>query len=239
LFTPHPTKLGKVKTESFKSETQAIDRRDTLNHIHETSKKTLKTEKCTVNDALTFWVEKKASTLVSSVKEVPRAKYIGAVIGNIRLSDLDEAHYEKLFLHIKHDDTRSISTDRGIDAYFITLRTALNFSKKKRKLLTFPAFDDFIRGKYEPRDRIATEAELKELLKACFVVKGGKDRKHLAIIIEWLHETACRSGELKTIRVKDIDLEAGIVKIRQSKRKRERKRSIGIAVFHHAFKKLF
>lgn len=216
---PHPDKIGKVKTESFHKESDAIPRRDTLNAYHETERRLLKTEKWTVGTVFDFWVEKKASLLASSVKEVPRARYISNAIGTVRIADLEDDHYEKLLKHIKNDETRSVKSARGFDAYFITLRTALNYAKKKNKIRAFPALDDFINNDYEPRDRVASEAEMEELRKACFFVKGGRDRKHLASIITWLHETACRSGELKTIRVADIDLDAGIVKIRQSKRK--------------------
>lgn len=219
VIYPHPDKIGKLKTDSFRTETEAIDRRDSLNALHDTERKLLKTEQWTVGTVLDFWVDKKASQLVSSVKETPRAEYIKGVIGGVKIADLDEEHYEKLHRHIKSDKTRRVKTDRGLDAYFVTLRTALNYSKRKNKIRTFPALDDFINSDYEPRERVVSDEEFEELVAACHVVKGGRDRAHLATILVWLHETAARSGELKTIRVGDIDLDKGIVRIRQSKRK--------------------
>ena len=241
---PHPDKVGKTKTETFRKETEAVDRKDSLNALHETERRSLKTEQWTVNKVLSFWVEKKASGLVSSVKEVPRAEYIGGcpkpckkrkdepelndqpkhvchsgVIGGVKIADLDEDHYEMLLRHIKADKTRRVKTDRGFDAYFVTLRTALNYAKRKNKIRAFPALDDYINGDYDPRERVVSVDEFEELVNACHVKKGGRDRSHLASILVWLHETACRSGELKTIKVGDIDLEKGIVRIRQSKRK--------------------
>jgi len=216
---PHPDKIGETKQESFRTETEAVDRRDSLNALHETERNLLRFEQWTVGTVLDFWVDKKASKLVSSVKEKPRAEYIKGVIGGVKIADLDEEHYEKLLRHIKADKTRRVKTDRGFDAYFVTLRTALNYAKKKNKIRTFPAFDDFITADYEPRERVVSDDEFEELINACHVVKGGRDRAHLASILVWLHETACRSGELKTIKVGDINIDAGTVRIRQSKRK--------------------
>lgn len=219
VYYPHPHHLKKIKSESFIKYHEAVDRCAEINARYKQSKQSLKSEDWTISDALAFWVDKKATKLAGASKEIPRAHYISSVIGNVRLVDLTEDDYEKLYFYIKQDDTRKIKTKRGFDAYFVTLRTALNYCKKKNKIVHFPALDDFIENDYEPRDRVATQDELKALYDACLVVKGGRDRKHLATIITWLHETACRSGELKTIRVGDIDIDKGIVKIRQSKRK--------------------
>ena len=216
---PHPDKIGEIKQKSFRTETEAIDYRDSLNGFHETERNLLKYEQWTVGTVLDFWVEKKVSKLASSVKEKPRAEYIKDVIGGVKIADLDEEHYEYLLRHIKTDKTRRVKTDRGFDAYFVTLRTALNYAKKKNKIRSFPALSVFITADYEPRERVVTDEEFQELIDACYVVKGGRDRAHLATILIWLHETACRSGELKTIKVGDIDLDKGIVRIRQSKRK--------------------
>jgi integrase len=219
VYYPHPHRLNKIKSESFTGFPEAVERCNELNARHKQNKQTLKTEDWTISDALAFWVDKKASKLAGATKEVPRTEYIAVVIGDVRLADLTEEHYEKLSEYIKQDNTRRITTVRGLDAYFVTLRTALNYCKTKSKVVHFPALNDFIENDYDPRDRVATQDELKALYDACYVVKGGRDRKHLATIITWLHETACRSGELKTIRIKDIDIDAGLVKIRQSKRK--------------------
>jgi len=215
---PHPEKVGKVKTETFRTETSAIARRDSLNALHATErKKQLKAEQWTVATVLDIWVREVASGLASSVKEVPRAEYIKRVIGSVRISDLTREHYQALLEHIRNDKTRKTKSERGFEAYLITLRTALNHSKDEIK--SFPKFRGLIKGDYEPRERVLSEDELSRLLEACHVKKGGRDRRHLESIIIWLHETACRSGELKTIRVKDIDIANSVVFIRQSKRK--------------------
>lgn len=70
-------KVGKKKTETFRKETEAVDRKDSLNALHETERRFLKTKQWTVGTVLSFWVEKKAGGLASSVKELPRAEYIG------------------------------------------------------------------------------------------------------------------------------------------------------------------
>ncbi|PYT01722.1 MAG: hypothetical protein DMF63_02430 [Acidobacteria bacterium] len=215
---PHPDRIGRIKTETFRTETEAIDRRDSLNALHESDrKKQLKAEQWTLATVLDVWVKEVANDLASSIKEVPRAEYIKGVLGSVRVADLTKDHYRALLDHIRNDKTRRTKSERGFEAYFVTLRTALNHSKDEIK--SFPKFKGFIKGNYDPRDRVASEAEMDELYTACYFEKGGRNREHLATIITWLHETACRSGELKTIRVGDIDLERGIVKIRQSKRK--------------------
>ena len=113
---PHPAKIGEIKQKSFRTETEAVDYRDSLNALHETERKVLKYQQWTVGTVLDFWVEKKASNLASSVKEKPRAEYIKGVIGDVTIADLDEEHYEKLLRHIKGDKTRRVKTDRGFDA---------------------------------------------------------------------------------------------------------------------------
>lgn len=100
----------------------------------------------------------------------------------------DEEHYEKLLRHIKTDKTRRVKTDRGFDAYFMTLRTALNYAKRKNKIRAFPALDDFINGDYETREHVVTDDEFEELINACHVKKAGRDRAHLASITFWLHK---------------------------------------------------
>src|SRR5436190_14281297 len=130
---PHPENLGKIKTETFRLESKAITRRNTLNAIHETERNLLKSEHWTVGTAFDYWIERRASKLASADKEIPRANYISGVIGSVRIVDLDDAHYEKLYRHIKGDPTRGVKSERGYDVYFITLRTALNYARKKRK----------------------------------------------------------------------------------------------------------
>jgi integrase len=217
---PHPDRLKKLKTETFRTETEAIAKRDELNAKYNKHETEADIENWTIADTIDFWIRKKANKLISADKEVARANYIKNIIGEIFLYDLKERHYEKLSEYIQQDETRRTKTNRGYDAYFITLRTALNYTKSKYPKVSFPALSDFILNDYEARERIATEDELQKLYDACFTLKSGQDRRHLAIIITWLHETSCRSGELKTIKVKDIDLDKGIVKIRQSKRKK-------------------
>lgn len=220
VIYPHPTKAGKSKTETYRTEAAAIDRTNELNAIHKANKKQLQFEHWTIADALDFWLTDHAFKLASYKSEKSQAEWLKGVIGDVPLSDFGEEHCKAIAVELEEDDYIRAKEGRGRQSYFITLRTALNYCKGEGIITTFYNISKkFIDGTYESRDRVATPEEMQELLNACNVVKGGRNRAHLASIIEWLHETACRSGELKTIRVGDIDLDKGIVRIRQSKRK--------------------
>lgn len=217
---PHPTKVGKTKTETFRTESEAIERTNQLNNIYKTNKNQLQYDEWTITDALDFWLEDHAFKLASYKAESSQAKWLKGVVGDVLLSEFGDKHCRMIQHQLNEDEYIRAKPGRGQQSYFITLRTALSYCKGERIISSFYNISKkYIDGKYESRDRVATKEEIAELIKACSVVKGGKDRAHLAPIIEWLHETACRSGELKTIRVKDIDLENGIIRIRQSKRK--------------------
>jgi integrase len=221
VIYPHPTKVGKVKTETYRTESEAIDRTNELNAIHKTNKKQLQFEHWTIADALDFWLTDHAVKLASYKAEKSQANWLKGVIGEVKLSDFGKEHCDIIETQLEEDDYIRAKAGRGRQSYFITLRTALNYCKGEGIITTFYNISKkFIDGRYESRDRVATKEEMKELLEACKVIKGGRNREHLAPVIEWLHETACRSGELKTIRVGDIDLDRGFVKIRQSKRKK-------------------
>ncbi|PYT01371.1 MAG: hypothetical protein DMF63_00545 [Acidobacteria bacterium] len=249
---PHPTRAGKLKTETFKSRTEAIDRVDTLNALHKQSEELLETEHWTVNHVLAFWKEKRASKQVDSGTVEQQAEYIGGclhnpadkpanhvchsgVLGAVAVNQLRDSHYEQLDNHLRRDKTRKVRSESGYSRYFKTFRAALYFAKKKNKIQGFPALSDFIDEDYEPRDRTASPEEIERLRAACYVTENAKgkphkDRKHLDAIITWLHETACRSGELKTLKVGDINIDEGFVLIRQSKRKKAVKpRKCGIS----------
>ncbi len=245
---PHPTQAGKVRTQTFDTETKAIDRVDTLNAMHKASTELLETEHWTVKHVLDFWKEKKA-VKQADVKEkvndkgeaeytgtaINQAKYIASVLGSVAVNQLRESHYEELDKFLRKDKTRKVRSEEGYSRYFKTFRAALSFAKKKNKIQGFPSFSDFIDEDYEPRDRVATEKEIERLRAACYVTendkgKSHKDRRHVDGIITWLHETACRSGELKTLKVGDINIDEGFVWIRQSKRKKAVKpRKCGIS----------
>jgi integrase len=232
---PHPMRAGKLKTETFKSETEAIDRVDTLNRLHRQSTELLETEHWTVKHVLDFWKEKKASKQVDSGTVEQQADYIASLLGGVPMNQLRDSHYEQLDSYLRSDKTRKVRSEGGYSRYFKTFRAALYFAKKKNKIQGFPALSDFIDEDYEPRDRVATREEIERLRAACYVIenengRSHKDRKHLDGIITWLLETACRSGELKTIRVADINVDDGFVWIRQSKRSRAVKpRKCGIS----------
>jgi len=246
---PHPTLAGKVKTETFRSELEAIDRVATLNALHKQSTELLETEHWTVKHVLDLWKEDKGidqADVKVKVNEVTgekeyagtainQADYIIKVLGAVRVNQLRGSHYKQLDDYLRKDKTRKVRSEEGYGRYFKTFRSALNYAKDENKLQGFPALKKYIDEDYEPRDRVATEEEIARLKAACYVTenekgKPHKDRKHLDGIITWLHETACRSGELKTIKVSDIHLDEGIVLIRQSKRKKTVKpRKCGIS----------
>lgn len=220
MIYPHPNKVGKVKTETYRTEAEAIDRTNDLNAIHKSNKKQLQFEHWTIANALDFWLTDHAVKLVSYKSEKSQADWLRGVIGDVSLSDFREEHCKAIAVELEEDDCIRAKEGRGRQSYFITLRTALNYCKGEGIITTFYNISKkFIDGTYESRDRVLEADEFEELINACHVVKGGRDRAHLASILIWLHETACRSGELKTIKVGDIDLDKGIVKIRQSKRK--------------------
>ncbi len=217
---PNLETLG-VKKESFRIKEDALKRLDTLNN---TARTLLKCEDWTVEDVLHLWQTKKLITLRSETRERCKLPIITKHLGAIKVADLSEENIIRFKNVLKKE--KSVRTVNG---YLVTLRTALNYAKRKGMVRNSPDISEHVDSALEiKRESVITPEEFERLLEACSVKKSGRSRTHLVPYLLWLHETGCRTGELARIEVKDIHLERGIVRIWSGKAKRPVQRECGI-----------
>lgn len=216
----NPITLG-LKKESYRTQDEAERRIEELNSATTT---TVVYSEWTVAHALELWETRKMVKLKSAKIEAYKVRIIKKHIGHVLLSALMEEHIFKLKKIIEKG--RAVRT---VNAYLVTLRTALNYAKRKGVIERFPDISEYIETTLETkRDRVATAEEFERLLRACSVKKSGRAREHLYSYLLWLHETGMRTGELKKVQVKDIDLERGLVRVWSGKSKRPVQRECGI-----------
>lgn len=217
---PNPKGLN-LKKESFRSQQEAEERVKELSEVAPTS---LEYHDWKISDVLDHWETKRLVKLRSEKIEKYKIRIIKEQLGEIKVSNFTEEHLARFKGFLQ--DGRSVRT---VNAYLVTLRTALNYAKRKGICKAFPDVSEHIESSLEvKRDRSATSGEFEALLKACYIKKSGRNREHLMPFILWLHETGCRTGELKKIQLKDIDLERGVVRIWSGKSKRPAQRECGI-----------
>lgn len=219
----NPDSLG-VKKESYRSEEDAMKRVEALKKLPSNE---LRYASWTVKDAANFWEEKKLCNLKSKRVELIRTTVIKKLLGDIKLSDLSETHISRFKGFLQKEKVR---TPRTVNSYLVTLRTLLNYAKRKGVCEKVPDISEYIDSALEvKRDRVLTPEEFERLLAACHIKNGGgRARVHLIPYLLWLHETACRTGELAKVEAKDIDLDRGLVRIWSGKSKRAVQRECGI-----------
>ncbi len=216
----NPCRQGNKK-ESFSRLEDAQQRVKELSNLSQT---TLQFQDWTVRDILELWETKRLIKLRSEKIERYKTRIIKEQLGDIKVSKFTEEHITGFKLWLERG--RSVRT---ANAYLVTLRTAFNYARRKGVCSTFPDISEHVEASLEvKRDRSATPEEFESLLNACSIKKSGRDRMHLYPFLLWLHETACRTGELKKVQVRDIDLVRGVVRLWSGKSKRPVQRECGI-----------
>jgi integrase len=107
------------------------------------------------------------------------------------------------------------------------LRTMLNFAKRSGWITRnpFELGDPLISTADEAkRERILTREEEARLLAAC-----GEQRKHLRPILICALDTALRQGEIFQLKWSDVDLDAGVIRVRATTTKTMKSRTVGVS----------
>lgn len=111
---------------------------------------------------------------------------------------------------------------RAVNAHLVRLRALFNQAAADEVIATAPSFAKLIETSKETSRKLTIELDEHErLLSVCDEADkdGNLIRGHLKLILIGLHELGCRRAELHQIRVSDIDLDAGHVKVWEAKRK--------------------
>jgi integrase len=107
------------------------------------------------------------------------------------------------------------------------LRNIFNFAKRKGWItrnpfeLGEPLISMAAEGK---RDRVLTRDEEARLLAAC----DTKQRAHLKPMLICAMDTGLRKGEIFKLKWKDVDLTVGVIRLRATTTKTEKKRTVGV-----------
>jgi integrase len=135
-------------------------------------------------------------------------QYIRPRLGNVRLKDLRPAHVEKLLRELAVDDEgrpRSGATLRRVHA---TLRSALASAVRRRLVPYNAAADVDLPRTQRPKVHPWEPEELGRFL-------DSLDGHPLAAVFELIAATGLRRGEALGLRWGDVDLDKGILVVRQ------------------------
>ncbi len=157
------------------------------------------------------------------------------LIRSISHSDLEHFKNERLALPTWRGDKRSYA---DVNRDLQILRTILNFAKRQGWLpvTPFERGESLINTAHErKRDRVLSRDEETRLLVAC----DRPTRQHLKSIIIALVDTALRRGELQGIVWSDVDLDAGVIRVRTMLAKTAKPRTVPITSrLRHELKRL-
>ncbi|HYE72669.1 MAG TPA: site-specific integrase [Blastocatellia bacterium] len=145
-------------------------------------------------------------------------------IKHITHSDLEQFKLQRLSQKTWRGDVRS-HADVNCDLQLMPI--VLNFARKQQWLVKSP-FDhgsSLINTAHEKhRDRVLTRDEEARLLLAC----ETKSRQHIRPILIALLDTALRRGKALSLRWSDVDLEAGVIRVRATIAKTAKSRVVPI-----------
>ncbi len=171
----------------------------------------------TVATYLTAWLEQKRinglrpTTLQGYSQHI--ADYLAPYLGHLRLKDLHPGHVEQLLNTLlsehpvrgKKRPAMSAATVRRVHA---TLRSALAAAKKKRLISFNPAIDVELPAHRRPKAQPWEPAEL-----GAFLDHVATDR--FGTLFEVIATVGLRRGEAIGLRWADVDLERGVIYVRQ------------------------
>lgn len=146
------------------------------------------------------------------------------LIRSISHSDLEQFKNDRLALPTWRGDKRSYA---DVNRDLQTLRIVLNFAKRQGWLpvTPFERGEPLINTAHErKRDRVLSREEETRLLAAC----EYPARQHLKSIIIALVDTALRRGELRGLVWSDVDLDAGVIRVRAMIAKTAKPRTVPI-----------
>lgn len=219
----NPNGTKEAIKESFKLKADAELRLDKLKTEHEKKGVSFSSRALLFSEYAQAYKSTKLKSLRSGKTESSKVDLMIAFFKDRTIDSLRRDDIKRYKTHLESiisEQTKRKLTPRTVNTYLERLRALLSEAHADEKIISVPSFKGLIDTHLEKkRDLTITFGEFSKLVNACDVVKNGRDRKHLKIVLLGLHQLACRTEELQKIRVKDIDLENGIVKVWEGKRK--------------------
>lgn len=138
--------------------------------------------------------------------------HIEPLIGRIKLSDLRAHHIDRMLTAITRGDAATgrapvgVATSRRV---FSTLRAALNSAVKKRRLTYNPCQGVELEPEHRDEAKVWNADQIRAFLAA---VEGDR----LALLFRLVLLRGLRRGEACALRWSDVDVDAGMLRVRQS-----------------------
>lgn len=244
--------VREYQTRTFTDEkkTSAQNKKDAVKFLDE-CEKTFREKGTFANEDLTFaaFVETKKKThfheaVIKNGKKIsglkgwercgkyelaPIIAHFGkAKLKNISSHDVEVYRLDRLNTPTQHDRDRSIAS---VNRELAMLRKIFNLAFGDKKITFKPVFQINLADENE-RTRILTADEERRLLAALehrTEKQGKRHLIHLKPLIVTALNTACRAGELLKLTWKDVDFDAGVLRLPQTITKTESYRIVPIA----------
>ena len=128
------------------------------------------------------------------------------------ISNLKKSDFEKMIVSMRNSGL----SPQSIKSYLITMRAFLNWSRRE-------GYSDIAIGQYKCPETIKdpyTDEELKKLLQKPNMKTCSFREYRNWVIVNFLLDTGCRAATLRSIQIRDLDLEHGICSYRHTKNKK-------------------
>lgn len=217
-------KTGGIKKENCSTREDAERRKTELNDLYDKRPQLVKHQDFTINHAVDL-LEQEYNRQDKSIP-IATFRLIREKLGNKKIRKLSNLD----ILDFKNIVVKKGVSPRTVNGYLGDLRTALEYSRREGCILHYPNIAKYIDSHLNVvRDRVLTPNEFLRLILACRVKISGKRRLHLIPYLFWLYETGMRSGELGKVRIRDIDIRKGVVRVWNGKSKKQKQRECGIS----------
>lgn len=138
--------------------------------------------------------------------------HIVPLLGRVKLTDLRAHHIDRMLTVLTTGDAKTgrkpvtVATSRRV---FSTLRVALNSAVKKRQLVFSPCTGVELEPERREEAQVWNAAQVR-----AFLTAAGEDR--LAVMYRLILTRGLRRGEAVGLRWRDVDLAAGVLRVRQA-----------------------
>jgi integrase len=162
----------------------------------------------TLGAYLAAWLDDTAAQRVraSSLQDYrSRLGHVARMLGHIRLADLQPADIRRCYARLE----KSGLGKRTVHAIHGTLKTALKDAIRDRKIGWNP-MDAVDAPRFSPQEPLTLSLEEAARLIA------GTSKQRLGLLWRLILETGLRIGEATALRWRDVDLEAGVLRVEQT-----------------------